>query len=52
VFAASGFYTHVVTVFPHSFGNDWSPHGYINQRLETEFRAPDDERQTAHHQEL
>jgi len=25
-------------------GNGRSPHGYINQRLQTQFRAPDDER--------
>jgi len=30
--------------FPLSVGNGRSPHGYINQRLQTQFRAPDDER--------
>jgi len=30
--------------FPLSLGNGRSPHGYINQRLQTQFRAPDDER--------
>jgi len=34
LFAASGLYTHVVT--------SWSPHVYINQRLQIHFRAPDD----------
>jgi len=29
---------------PSCLGNDRSPHGYINQRLQIEFRAPDDER--------
>ena len=29
---------------PLSLGNDRSPHGYINQRLQIQFRAPDDER--------
>jgi len=37
-------YTHVVTGrFPLSLGNDRS-HVYINQRLQIQFRAPDDER--------
>jgi hypothetical protein len=27
-----------------SLGNSWSPREYINQRLQTQFRAPDDER--------
>jgi len=27
-----------------SFDNGRSPHGYINQRLQTQFIAPDDER--------
>jgi hypothetical protein len=30
--------------FPLSLSNDRSPHGYINQRLQIQFRAPDDER--------
>ena len=30
--------------FPLSLGNGRSPHGYINQRLQIRFRAPDDER--------
>jgi hypothetical protein len=30
--------------FPLSLGNGRSPHGYINQRLQVQFRAPDDER--------
>jgi hypothetical protein len=30
--------------FPLSLGNGRSPHGYINQRLQTQFSAPDDER--------
>jgi len=42
VFAASGLYTHVVT--GRCQGNGQSPHGYINQRLQTQFTAPDDER--------
>jgi hypothetical protein len=25
-------------------GNGWSPYGHINQRLQIQFRAPDDER--------
>ena len=54
MFAASGIYTDVVTgrcqgrgeksVFPLSLDNVRSPHGYKNQRLQTQFRAPDDER--------
>jgi hypothetical protein len=50
VYAASGLYTHVVTgrcqgsVFPLSLDNGRSPHGSINERLQTQFRAPDDER--------
>jgi len=32
---------------PLSLDNGWSPHGYINQRLEIQFRAPDDERYAA-----
>jgi hypothetical protein len=48
LFAASGLHTHVVTgCFSLSLGNDWSPHGYINQRLQIQFGAPDDERCTA-----
>jgi len=27
-----------------SLDNGWSPYGYINQWLQTQFRAPDDER--------
>ena len=30
--------------FPLSLGNGRTPHGYINQRLQIRFRAPDDER--------
>jgi hypothetical protein len=30
--------------FPLSLYNGRSPHGYINQRLQIQFRAPDDER--------
>ena len=30
--------------FPLSLGNGRSPHVYINQRLQIQFRAPDDER--------
>ena len=30
--------------FPLSLDNGRSPHGYINQRLQIQFRAPDDER--------
>jgi hypothetical protein len=30
--------------FPLSLGNGRSPHGYINQRLQTQFRVPYDER--------
>jgi hypothetical protein len=30
--------------FPLSLGNGRSPHGYINQRLQVQFRAPDDDR--------
>jgi hypothetical protein len=30
--------------FPLSLGNGQSPHVYINQRLQIQFRAPDDER--------
>jgi hypothetical protein len=29
-----------------SLDNGRSPHGYINQRLQTEFKVPDDERET------
>ena len=45
-------YTHVVTGrcpgwvgnFPLSLDNSRSPHMYINQRLQIQFAAPDDER--------
>jgi hypothetical protein len=56
VFAASGLYTHVVTgccpgwvgtEFPPSLDNGRSPHVYINQRLQIEFGASDDERYAA-----
>jgi len=30
-------------IFPLSLGKGRSPHGYINQRLQIQFRAPDDE---------
>jgi hypothetical protein len=30
--------------FPLSLANGRSPHEYINQRLQIQFRAPDDER--------
>ena len=33
--------------FPLSLGNGRSPHGYINQWLQVQFRAPNDERCTA-----
>jgi hypothetical protein len=33
--------------FPLSLGNDRSPHGYINRRLQIQFRAPYDERYAA-----
>jgi hypothetical protein len=39
---ASGLYTHVVT--GSYLGNGRSPYGHINQRLQIQFRAPDDER--------
>ena len=42
VFAASGLYTHIVT--GRCLGNGQSPYGHINQRLQIQFRAPDDER--------
>jgi len=54
VFAASGLYARVVTgrcpqelQFPPSLDNNLSPHGYINQRLQIQFGAPDDERYAA-----
>ena len=34
-------------IFPPSLDNGRSPHVYINQRLQIEFRAPDDERYAA-----
>jgi len=52
VFAASGLYTHVVTglcpglvgtQFPLSLDKGRSPYVYINQRLQIQFGAPDDE---------
>jgi hypothetical protein len=30
-------------IFPLSLGNGRSPHGYINQRLQIQFRTPDNE---------
>jgi hypothetical protein len=39
LFAAFGLYAHVVT--------GRSPHGHINQKLQIQFRAPDDERYAA-----
>jgi hypothetical protein len=47
VFAASGLYTHVELKFPPSLDNGRSPHGYINQRLQIQFGAPEDERYAA-----
>jgi hypothetical protein len=44
VFAASGLYSHVVTGRCQGLDNGRSPYGYINQRLQIQFRAPDDER--------
>jgi len=43
VFAASGLYTHVVTGGCQGWVGR-SPHGYINERPQIQFRAPDDER--------
>jgi hypothetical protein len=37
---------------PLSLDNGRSPHGYINQRLQIPFRAPDDERCRSKHVEL
>jgi len=34
-------------VCPLSLGNDRSPYGHINQRLQIQFRAPDDEQRAA-----
>jgi len=36
--------TNKMQLCPPSFGNDRSPYGRMNQRLQIEFRAPDDER--------
>jgi hypothetical protein len=33
--------------FPSSLDNSRSPHGYINQRLQIQFGAPDDDEQYA-----
>jgi len=46
LYAASGLYTPVVTssCHPWRLDNGRSPHGYINQRLHIQPRAPDDER--------
>jgi hypothetical protein len=33
--------------FPLSLDNGWSPHVYVNQRLQIQFRAPDDEQYAA-----
>jgi hypothetical protein len=35
------------TEFPLRLDNGRSPHAYVNQRLQIEFRAPDDERNAA-----
>jgi len=32
---------------PRLSGNGWSPHGYINQRLQIQFRVPDDDERCA-----
>jgi len=37
----------VQTGFPPSLDNGRSPHVYINQKLQIQFRAPDDERYAA-----
>ena len=37
--------------FPPSLDNGWSPHRYINQRLQIQFGAPDDERYASKHVE-
>jgi hypothetical protein len=34
-------------LFPHSLDNGRSPYVYINQRLQIQFGAPDDERYAA-----
>jgi hypothetical protein len=34
-------------IFPLSLGNGRSPYGHINQRLQIQFRVPDDERRAA-----
>jgi len=56
VFVASGLYAHMVTgrcqgwvgtQCPLSLGNGRSPYGHINQRLQIQFGAPDDERSAA-----
>jgi hypothetical protein len=55
LFAAFGLYTHVVTArcpglvgnLPLSLDNDWSPHEYINQRLQIQFGSPNNERYVA-----
>ena len=44
VFAASGLYTPVVT----GRCPGWSPQGYLNQMLQIQFGAPDDEWYAAH----
>jgi hypothetical protein len=44
VSASSDLYTHVVTGRCQVLANGKSSHGYINQRMQIQFRAPDDER--------
>jgi len=49
VFAASGLHTHVVNACNLSSHSDYgrSPHAYVNQRLQIQLGAPDDERHIA-----
>jgi hypothetical protein len=50
VFAASGLHSHVVIgrcQFQLRLDNGRSPHVYVNQRLQIQFRAPNDERYAA-----
>jgi hypothetical protein len=42
VFAASDWLRTSNCQFSPSLDNGWSPHGYINQRLQIQFGAPDD----------
>jgi len=45
--SSSGALNCICSQFPLRLDNGRSPHAYVNQRLQIQFRAPDDERYAA-----